>query len=127
MFDKADKKLEQTIGEYQQVAKENPKVDLGLLMLNALQNQKNNLVSGKVKRWAYLISLGVPPFGIFFAAKYFFSDEDDAVTVAWMCVILTLVSLALLYFGAKLMFSGTGTSPQQIEQIKPSDIFQLTQ
>ncbi len=123
----SEKKLAQQVNEYQQVAKETPGVDIGMLMLNALQNQKKNLVSSRVKRWAYLISLGVPPFGILFAAKYFFSDEDDAKTVAWTCVILTAVALVFLYILTKMLFSGTGATPEQLQQIKPSDIMQLTQ
>ncbi|MFA5991382.1 MAG: hypothetical protein WC794_04000 [Candidatus Doudnabacteria bacterium] len=127
MLNNPDKKLEQVVNEYQQVATENPEVNLSLLMINALQTQKQNLVSTKIKRWAYLISLGLPPLGILFAAKYFFSDEDDAQTVAWVCVTLTVVSVLAIYLGGKILLSGSGTSVQQIQQIKPSDVMQLGQ
>lgn len=122
-----DKNLEKQIGEYQAVAKENPNVDIGLLMMSALQNQKQNSVSAKAKRWAYLISIGVPPFGFLFALKYFWGDEDDARAVAWTCVVLTVIAVALFWIGGKLLLSGSGTSVQQIEQIKPADIKQLYQ
>lgn len=123
----ADEQLSKQIEEYQKVAKENPNVDVALLMTNALLSQKQNSVSAKAKRWAYLISIGVPPFGFLFALKYFWSDEDDARNVAWVCVVLTIIAVAMFWIGGKLLLSGSGTSVQQIEQIKPSDIQQLYQ
>jgi hypothetical protein len=119
-----DKQLSSQIEQYQQVAKENPNVDIGLLMMNALQNQKENSVSPKAKRWAYLISIGVPPFGFFWALKYFWSDQDDAKDVAWTCIVLTIISVIMFWVGGSLLLSGSGTSLQQIQQIKPSDIQQ---
>ncbi len=123
----SDKKLETQINEYQALAKENPNVDVGLLMVNALQNQKQNSVSAKAKRWAYLISIGVPPIGLLFALRYYMADEDDAKQVAWMCVILTVLSIAVFFIFGKLLLSGSGTSLQQIQQIKPADVKQLYQ
>lgn len=123
----SDNKLNQKIELYQNLGKENPNVDVSMLMLNALEHQRQNMVSDKAKHWAYLISISLPPFGMIFAAKFFFGDEDDARQVAWICVILTAVSLLIFYFGAKLLFNTAGVSPQQIEQIKPSDIQQVLQ
>ncbi len=122
-----DGELSKKVETYQNLAKENPNIDVGLLMMNALQTQKQNVVSAKFKRWAYLISISVPPFGILFALKLFWGDEDDARQTAWICVILTAVSLLFYWMFGKVLLSGTGTSFQQIQQIKPSDIRQLTQ
>lgn len=122
-----DKDLEKKIELYQSAAKNNPNVDVGMLMLNALQNEGKNKVSSKLKKWAYLISIGAPPFGLLFALKFFFDDEDDARDVAWICVTLTAVSLLLFVVGAKLLFSGSGTSLQQIQQITPQQIQELGQ
>jgi Na+-driven multidrug efflux pump len=96
-------------------------------MLNALQNEDKNKVSSKMKRWAYLVSLGAPPFGLLFALKLFFSDEDDARDVAWMCVTLTAVSVLLFAVGLKLIMSGSGTSLDQIQKITPQQIQELGQ
>lgn len=123
----SDEQLTKQVEEYQKVAKENPNVDVGLLMMNALATQKQNQVSAKTKKWAYLISIGVPPFGLLFALKYFYSDEEDARTVAWSCVILTAVSLLLIWLLGAAIFSGSGTSVQQLQQIKPTDVYQLGQ
>jgi len=122
-----DDQLSKKIDIYKDLAKENPNVDVAMLMVNALTNQKQNVVSTKAKRWAYLISIGVPPFGIIFAVKYFFGDQDDARQVAWTCVILTIISLIVIYFIGKLLFNSAGITPSQIEQIKPSDIQQIYQ
>lgn len=122
-----DDKLEKKVQAYASIAQENPNVDIGALMLNALDAQSRNLVSGGAKKWAYFISVGAPPFGLLFAVRYFFDDKDDARQVAWVCIILTAVSLLVYYIGYKLFFSTAGISPQQIEQIKPSDIQQLYQ
>ncbi len=126
-MDDVDKKLETEINEYQQVAKENPNVDVGMLMMNALQNQNQNQVSAKAKHWAYLISIGVPPVGLLFALNYYLGDKDDGKEVAWICVILTVASLVLFLVFGKLLLSGSGTSVEQIQKIKPSDIYQMGQ
>ena len=122
-----DKKLEQQINEYAELAKENKKIDVASLMLSALKNESKNLVPVKTKRWAYLVSLGVPPFGLLFALKFYFSEEDDARQVANICILLTAVSVLLFWLMAKAAFSGSGASINQIEQIKPADIYELSQ
>jgi hypothetical protein len=120
----ADDELAKKVEEYTKVAKQHPNVDIGMLMMNALATEKQNTVPSKSKRWAYLVSIGVPPFGFIFALKYFWSDLDDAKEVAWTCVVLTVIATAAFWIGGKLMLSSSGTSIQQIEQIKPSDIQQ---
>lgn len=123
----SEQKLQEQVNEYANLGKHNPNVDVSMLMLNALRNQNKNMVSSKAKRWAFGISLGLPPLGFLAALKYYFSSEDDARQVANICVILTILSLAAVWLFAKMVFSGSGANLQQIEQIKPSDIQQLTQ
>jgi hypothetical protein len=122
-----DQDLAKKIETYQQLGKENPNVDVSMLMLNALTNEKQNMVSAKAKKWAYLFSIGVPPFGLLVALYYYMRDEDDAKQVAWVCIWLTIASLLLYWLSYKLFFSSTNVTPQQIEQIKPSDIQQILQ
>ena len=118
----ADEELAKKVELYQSLGKENPNVDVSMLMLNALNNQRSNLVSGKAKKWAYLVSISLPPIGLLFALRYYMGDEDDAKEVAWMCVILTGVAIVMFVVGAKLMFSSSGANVQQIEQITPQEI-----
>lgn len=122
-----DKNLEHQFSEYQDIAKTNPNVDVASLMINALQTQKQNVVSTKMKHWAYLIALSLPPFGMIFAVKFWFGDEDDAKTCAYVCTALTVMSLLMFWFIGKLMFSSAGVSVDQIQQIKPKDVMQLYQ
>lgn len=123
----SDKNLEEQLKMYQDVAKEHKDVDIAGLMLAALEKQDANKVSPKAKRWAYLISIGAPPFGLFFAFKYYFSSESDAKSVANACVMLTIVAVVGFLLFVKILFSSSGVSTQQIEQIKPKDIYQLSQ
>jgi hypothetical protein len=118
----SEEKLEKQVNTYAALAKENPNIDAASLMLNAL-SQKPNVVSTKMKRWAYLVSLGLPPCGLLFALKfYLFSDQEDATRVGNVCVVLTIISVAALFLIGKIMFSSSGTSLQQIQQITPQEI-----
>jgi hypothetical protein len=116
-------KLEQQVSEYAKLAKEDKNIDVASLMLNAIQNDNKNVVSGKMKKWAYLVSVGAPPFGLLFALKFYvFSEEDDAKSVANVCVILTVISIALFLILGNIFISSSGTSVKQIEQITPKEI-----
>ncbi len=123
----SERKLEDQVSEIAQLAKENKNVDVAALMANVLQNHQSNLVPTNQKRLAFAIALGAPPFGLIFAIKFYFSDYDDGHHAAYMCIILTVVSLVLISLFTKSLFSTAHVTPQQIEQIKPSDILQLSQ
>jgi hypothetical protein len=122
-----DKKLESEISEYARLAKEDKSIDVAALMINAIKNQDKNLVSPRAKKWAYLISIGVPPLGLLFALRYYFGDQDDAAHVANICLALTAVSVIGFFILLKVFFASSGTSVQQIEQITPAQIHELTQ
>ncbi len=122
-----DKKLEEQVKIYADLAKENKNVDVAGLMMNALQRQEENKLSARSKHWAYLISLGLPPLGLIFAIRFWLSDKDDGNNAAIMCVVLTIFSIALGYATLKTMISSSGVNVNQVEQIKPQDILQLNQ
>lgn len=121
-----DKKLESEIGQLAALAKEDPNIDIASVMLSSLNQHTANTVSAKQKRWAYLVSLGVPPFGLLFALKFYFGEEDDAKAAALMCVVLTAVSILAFAILASVMFSGSGTSVKQIEQLRDGKAIQQT-
>jgi dipeptide/tripeptide permease len=123
----SEKDLEKNIETYRELGKENPNVDVSMLMVSALQNESGNKASSKSYRMAYLISLGLPLFGLIYAIKYYFSDDESDKQAAKICLLLTIVSVIVIYIFGKLIFSGSNTSLQQIEQIKPQDIQQLGQ
>src|SRR3989344_3654009 len=82
-------KLAKELEVYKELASKDKKIDVASLVINALQKQEANLLSTGEKRWAYLISLGLPPFGLIFAAKFYYSGKDDGHTAAWICIALT--------------------------------------
>ena len=123
----SDEQLEKQIKDYQDLAKQNPGVNVNMLMMNALASEAVKVKNTKSRKWPYLISLGAPPFGLFFALKYYFSGDEDDKTAANICVLLTIVSFLLLYVFSKMLFSSAGVTPQQIEQITPQEIHDTLQ
>jgi len=122
-----DAKLEKQVSEYAAIGKQDPNVNVGMLMMNALQNRQSNLVSSKAKKWAYLISIGIPFAGFLCFLNYYLKDEDDAKQVAWTCAVLSVVCLLVTWLGGKLLLSGSGTSLDSISKIKLQDIQQAAQ
>ncbi len=122
-----EERLNQELEAYRKLAQENKKIDVASLMINALQKERENHLSPKEKRWAYLVSIGLPPFGLIFALNYYLSDKDDAREAMWICIALTVLSIFLFFLLGKVLLSGSGVNLQQIQQIKPQDIQQFTQ
>lgn len=122
-----DDKLAQQIESFREMAKQNKKIDLAELAINALQQQEANMLTPKQKKWAYLVSVGLPPFGLIFAFKFYYSGKDDGEQAAWICAVLTAVSILTFALITRIILSSAGTSLNQIQQIKPSDIQQFTQ
>jgi hypothetical protein len=122
-----EKKIEKQIEIYQQVAKGNKDIDMSALMMNALENRNRNFVSSKQKHWAYLVSAALPPFGLIFAVIFYLSDKDDARRVANICILLTVLAGAAFFITGYIMFSGSGVSVDQIQQLNPQDLQKLVQ
>lgn len=122
----SDEKLEQIVSEYAELAKDK-NIDASALLINALEQQDKNTIPQRTKRWAYLVSIGLPPFGLLFAAWFYFGNKDDGRTAAIACIVLTIMSAFIGYILLKATLSGSGVTPAQIQQIKPADIYQLTE
>lgn len=122
----SEKDLQKKIELYGELAKENPNVDAGLLMMSALQNEDSRLSQSKSRKWAYIISMSLPPFGLLFALKYYFGEDEDR-QAAFICVLLTVVSVIAFFIFSKILFSSSGADLGQIQQINPADIRQLSQ
>ncbi len=117
-------KLAKELETYRQLAKNDKKIDVASLAISAMLQQESNVLTLKEKRWAYLISIGVPPFGLFFAFKFYCSVKDDGEQAAWICALLTAVSLLSFVLIGKILLSSSGTN---VNQITPSLIPQLQQ
>ena len=120
-----EKKLEEELRRYQELAKENKNIDASSLMSNALQNRDKQQVSSRWKKWAYLVSVAAPPLGLVFALKFYLGSEDDGKRVAGICIILTIFSGVFFLIIFQMFLSGVGGNLDQIQQIKPQDIQQL--
>lgn len=123
----SDENLEKELKTYQEIAKENPNVDVNMLMMNALQTENSKLGSGKSYKWPYMIAISLPPIGLLFALKYYYSDDEQDKTAAKLCVLLTVVSVIMFFALGKSLFSSSGASMKQIEQITPQDIHEAVQ
>jgi hypothetical protein len=120
-------KLEEQFETFAKLAKADKNIDVASLMTNALQSHHENSVPASKKRWAYIVSLTAPPLGLFFALKYWFSDQDDGHDVALICIVLTTVSVVSSVLILKIILSGSGASLEQIQTISPKDIQQLVE
>lgn len=124
----SDEQLAKQIKEYQDLGKENPNVDVNMLMMNALTTENKKFENRKSYKWPYIIALGLPPLGLIFSIKYyFFSDDEEDKRAGNICVLLTVLSVVLLLVMGKIMFSTAGVTPQQIEQINPAQVRQELQ
>ncbi len=122
----SEERLSQQIAEYQKLAKEDPKIDVNALMVQALA-QAQAEERKKPSRWAYLIALCFPPFGLIYSVQYFFTDDESKKQRAVICAVLTIISVLAMYFMIKVMFSSAGVNPSQLQQIRPTDINSLYQ
>lgn len=118
-------KIEKQIEVFSQLAKQDKNIDVASLVINALDDRRTDSIPANQKRWAYIISIGAPPFGLLFALKFWFSGKDDGAEAALFCVLLTTISTVVLVVTAKMLLSGSGQQLEQVQQIKPADIKQL--
>lgn len=121
-----EEKMSKKIQDYRDLAKQDKNIDVAALALNALQADLQP-ESVKSARWAYVISLGLPPLGLLVAVKYFLDGTDRAKSIAWTCVVLTFVSITLTILTFNFMLSGSNVSVDQIKQINPQDLQELLQ
>lgn len=123
----SDDQLLKKIEEYKALAKENKDVDVSSLMINALEQNQANRLSASSKRWAYLISIAFPPFGLFFALYFYNSGKDDGKHAAYICTALTVFVVVLIIIFLKAFISTSGIDINQLQQIQPGDIQELLQ
>jgi len=73
---------------------------------------------------AYMVSLLLPPFGLYYVVKFFLIGDPVAKRVAWTCIVLTVFSVGLTVWlgGAMLSQSANvgglqGVSPQDLNDL----------
>ncbi len=110
-----EEKLAKELEVYRSLSEQDKSVDVAALALAAIQSHQANLLSDKEKRWAYLISLVVPPLGLIFAIKFYFSGRDDGRQAAWFIMALTAVAILLAILFVKVLSGGMGASQTLIQ------------
>jgi hypothetical protein len=123
----SEKHLEEQLKQYQELAKMDKKIDVAGLMIKALQDSENNHLPIKSKRWAYLLSISIPLVGFYYSFKYFNSHAEDAMEAGLACGILACFCLLSFFVIGHSMTAGSGLNFKDVENIKPADVYQLTQ
>ncbi len=122
-----DQDLQKKLEAYQELAKQNPNIDVGALMAGALEHQQESNLPTKKKITAYFVSIAFPPFGLIYAIRFYFSGATDGKKAALYCVLLTALTIVVTMMIFNAILSAGGSSVQQLQQINPSDIQSLIQ
>lgn len=124
MSDKEDEIISE-IKKISELAKQNKNVDAGALVESLLsQKSSQNLSGGEIAK-AYLVSLLIPLFGIYYAVRFWFRPESNAKKTAIVCLVLTVISSGLFLWIANAILSSALL--QSIQNINPEQIRELTQ
>lgn len=119
-----EEKISAEIAEIQKLAKENKEIDADALIANILarhQNREQLPQSQRLK--SYLVSLFLPPFGLYYVIKFLIRGEPSARRTAWICLAITIVSILVTWSLAKTVFSSLG----QLQGIAPGQLQELIQ
>ena len=125
--------LETKLADIQEISKKDPSVNATALMITALEQEHKDQSEIKHKRWAYLVSIGLPPLGYILAIYYrFFSAKKDGINLAWWCAGLTTFSILVSYITLQIILgAATQSSGQQFNfkqfQQTPTELRQVVQ
>lgn len=121
-----EEKIAAEIAEIQKLARENKEIDANALIANVMARYQNN--SGQMpagqKMRAYLVSLLLPPFGMYYVVKFLMQDDEAAKRVAWICLAITVGSVLATWWMAQTIFSSLGG---QLQSVSPSQLQELVQ
>lgn len=122
-----EEELAKELNEYQKLGEKDKNIDVSTLVSETIQHYEQNLVPAKQKKWAYLLSVFLPPIGVLFAIGYYLSDKTDAKHVANVCLILTVVLVVFYWLMFKAILSSSGVDLNQLQQVNPQDLQELLQ
>ncbi len=114
------------IAQYKELGDKNKNINVAALMINALEQSRREEIAQKKRSRAYIVSVTLPPLGLFFAAWYWFSGREEGRRVAKICLILTAISGALAW-GLTALISSSMTADQtaQLQTFRPEDVTSL--
>ncbi|MDP3740982.1 MAG: hypothetical protein Q8R08_01485 [bacterium] len=118
-----EEKITAEIAEIQKLAKENKDIDANALIANIMARYQNTAeqLGAAQKTKSYLVSLLLPPFGIYYVIKFFIQGGTDARRVAWICLAITVLSILVTWSLSKTIlssFADTGIiTPGQLQEL----------
>lgn len=95
-----------------EVVKEDPEKSLKAHQaLLELDNKMRNIKSGQGYLSAYVLSVMLPPIGIYYFFKYLFfaSDAESARKAGFICLFLTVAAIVVGIWTSMLLFSQVGS------------------
>ena len=118
-----EKDLEEQLKQLAELAKKDKEINITELVEKTLAQKYTNTeyVPTNQRRWAYILSFGVPPLGIFFAIKFFFGDKKDGLDNALICFVLTCISVVILAFTFNAALKNPVFKPEQIIDAVPTE------
>lgn len=122
-----DQDLQKKLDMYKAMAAADPNIDVSKLMADALEADQENNLTSKEKIRAYMISLILPPFGLIYAIKFYFSGKSDGKKAALFCALLTIFTIFISTVLLNAILSAGNTNVQQLQQINPNQIQGLFQ
>jgi hypothetical protein len=111
-----EEELANHIKNLQNLKKQDANIDVASLAMSALATQQDSLLSSKEKRWAYIISLSLPPLGLLFALKFYFSGKSDGKSAAYLCIAITAISIVIAFAFMGVLIKSSGLSTEQFQQ-----------
>ena len=122
-----EEQIAKQIAEIQKLAATNKNIDSTALIQQLLSSTKQPELPPKDRTRAYMVSLLLPPFGLYYVVKFFMIGDPPAGgarRAAWTCVILTVISVGMTVWFGSAMFSQTanvgglqGVSPQDLNDL----------
>jgi len=119
-----EEQIAKQIAEIQKLAATNKNIDSTALIQQLLSSTKQPELPPKDRTRAYMVSLLLPPFGLYYVVKFFLIGDPGARRAAWTCIVLTVFSVGLTVWlgGAMLSQSANvgglqGVSPQDLNDL----------
>jgi len=119
-----EEQIAKQIAEIQRLAATNKNIDATALIQQLLSSTKQPELPPKDRTRAYMVSLLLPPFGLYYVVKFFMIGDPGARRAAWTCLILTVISVGLTAWLGAVMLSQSanvgglqGVSPQDLNDL----------
>ena len=118
------KNEQQLVAEIEKIrnAAEDSQVNVQEAVKILFEQNKADYLPSALKVRVYLISFFFPPFGLYYAVKFwFFRTEQDARKTAWICLGITIATFLLIGAVMQILVS----SLPQLKQVGPEQIQEL--